>query len=904
MLRWTRRHAMSLTLVILVAGGASAEVREDQIARFKRIQQQILMSEPAEKLEQLERRQEQYRESKRRAKKGVKNARDSKVESSQKGERERGRNVGQRGKPARPLTDFEMAPRPPRVLGTSTRARLSAISAPPNRIMNNRTGEPWGACQSEVSIAAVDSHVVAAWNDGIGVYGPPTSPTDDTQGFGYSTDGGLTWTDGGPVPGGPSGNFVWSSDPVVVANEKTGDFYYCGLIDNPASGQNGIALVRGTFSGSTFSWGAPVVVRSFPNSTNLLDKQWLAVDSLSGNLYMTFSNFAIGPGGGATSNSIQFSRSVDNGLNWSSPVAISAGSDAGRVQGSRPAVGPDGELYTVWHAIGQESNSPFGRDFFRIRKSTNEGVSFAPQVTADSIFSNFSSGAPAFNRGIGITFPGIAVDRSNGPNRGRVYLSWNEALNFFNDLPPTVGQAPSKREIEPNDGQPATAEGSPTSFNPGAPGMILRGVISRTGQPGDLDYWQWNAIQGQTTIFWLDSLSTGLDAAFRIFCSDGATHLAFSQNGVGGDGLLVFTAPTTATYYMRVASYQGLSTGGYRILAYTNFPQNDRARDHRDIFCKSSLNGTAWGPTVRVNDSPGYFDDWLPEVAVDGAGRAFVANYDWRDATSNCGGGSNIYLYRSDDGGASWISGTRMTDVTTNWSVTYSTLLPNQGDYIGLNAPDSVVYIAWADGRDADPTDANTNVDPDVYMTSTTLSCAAAPVALVGSSVYSDTIVVTWSAPQGFQATLSRRVDAGAFIDIGTVTADVNDQIVYTDLAVSPGHTYTYRLQVDGFCQTFVGTAAVPIPGTPALPFGITLIRPNPSRHDVIVELQRRGTAPAYLELLDVTGRQVNKVAVPCPVGLYCAVNITEGVTVKPGLYFVRLSEGSDESVKRVSIFP
>jgi len=33
-------------------------------------------------------------------------------------------------------------------------------------------------------------------------------------------------------------------------------------------------------------------------------------------------------------------------------------------------------------------------------------------------------------------------------------------------------------------------------------------------------------------------------------------------------------------------------------------------------------------------------------------------------------------------------------------------------------------------------------------------------------------------------------------------------------------------------------------------------------------------------------------------------VNITDGLTVKPGLYFVRLSEGSRESVKRVSIFP
>ena len=82
----------------------------------------------------------------------------------------------------RQLTDLEMGPRP-RDLALEMPTRVSAISAPANRMMNNPTGEPWGACQSEVSIAAQDSDLVATWNDGIGIYGPPTSTTDDTQGF-------------------------------------------------------------------------------------------------------------------------------------------------------------------------------------------------------------------------------------------------------------------------------------------------------------------------------------------------------------------------------------------------------------------------------------------------------------------------------------------------------------------------------------------------------------------------------------------------------------------------------------------------------------------------------------------------------------------------------------------------
>src|SRR5204863_729538 len=132
----------------------------------------------------------------------------------------------------------------------------------------------------------------------------------------------------------------------------------------------------------------------------------------------------------AAADSIYFARSTNGGVTWTDFKIVSANSDGGLVQGSRVAVGPSGEVYATWYAIG--TTSPY-QDHFRIRKSTNQGVSFGTQISAAALFSNYGSGAPGFNRTNGITFPSITVDRSSGSHRGRVYLAWNEAVDFYGD---------------------------------------------------------------------------------------------------------------------------------------------------------------------------------------------------------------------------------------------------------------------------------------------------------------------------------------------------------------------------------------------------------------------------------------------------------------------------------------
>src|SRR5262245_32470756 len=206
MSRWHARLAAPITLALFLSPAASAGPQEDQVAKLKPLQQRILMSEPAERAEQRERLEAWRAKMKREAAR-------------------RGLRPGARMKPYQPRTDAGPIPKPGTKTGVAP-ARISAVDAPTNVLVNNRTGDPYGTCQSEVCLAAQGSRIVATWNDG---YGYVTLPSSDTQGFGYSTDGGLTWTDGGAIPN--DGTFLWSSDPVVVVNEKTGDFYFTALID-------------------------------------------------------------------------------------------------------------------------------------------------------------------------------------------------------------------------------------------------------------------------------------------------------------------------------------------------------------------------------------------------------------------------------------------------------------------------------------------------------------------------------------------------------------------------------------------------------------------------------------------------------------------------------------------------
>ena len=111
----------------------------------------------------------------------------------------------------------------------------------------------------------------------------------------------------------------------------------------------------------------------------LPDKPWIAADSSSGALLLSYTTFYSRPGG--LGDRIDLQRSEDGGATWSPPGRLSSDAEEGLVQGSRPVFGPDGEAHVVWAAVDTTA-AAHGLDFMRMRTSRDGGRSLPPRQLA------------------------------------------------------------------------------------------------------------------------------------------------------------------------------------------------------------------------------------------------------------------------------------------------------------------------------------------------------------------------------------------------------------------------------------------------------------------------------------------------------------------------------------------
>jgi hypothetical protein len=270
---------------------------------------------------------------------------------------------------------------------------FATAAAQDRRLNQDATGLP----QGEVMLAVDPNnsqHVVATWMDW------DLLGNGSTTAHARSLDGGVTWQTAITTAPGTLQPIFSRIDPSVAIDGLGNVFEFFATTSEVAIAGS---VLRSSDGGLTFT-GATTI-----ESGVAFDKTWIAADPVSNNIYVTYDRLH------SSSDGIKFARSLDHGVTFSAPVAISpTGPTAGIPM---VAVGPGGEVYIVYKI----SNT------IKMDRSLDGGVTWllTDRTVALSVPPTFQGNGGLY----AFVTPIIAVDRTNGPFRGRLYVVWADGRN-------------------------------------------------------------------------------------------------------------------------------------------------------------------------------------------------------------------------------------------------------------------------------------------------------------------------------------------------------------------------------------------------------------------------------------------------------------------------------------------
>jgi hypothetical protein len=323
--------------------------------------------------------------------------------------------------------------------GQSARRGAGPAGQPPRAGLRNvRVNNPAAdhrqvdqTTQSETSIAVAGHHVAVGFNDSQQAL---LALTDgfDSSGYGYSRNGGHTFTDGGTLPNPPG--FVNFGDPWLAA-DRAGRMYYSTLTFGGNVGNLEIGVARSNNGGKT--WTTPTFAS--PNDDTVFyfgDKDAMTVGrdphaAGRDNLYVVWDDLVIDNNDHAFTG-LPVASSTDHGHTWSLHYVDRIPQDQDSCSfeqyiGAQPLVDPgNGTLYVAAEKISvRDPRCVGGAPTFSqvITRSTDAGRTFTRPRTIATI-------APASPTGALQLGPGQFVRTAEFPtlalHEGTLWAAWND----------------------------------------------------------------------------------------------------------------------------------------------------------------------------------------------------------------------------------------------------------------------------------------------------------------------------------------------------------------------------------------------------------------------------------------------------------------------------------------------
>lgn len=255
--------------------------------------------------------------------------------------------------------------------------------------------------QSEVHISInklFPSNILVSSNTAFGL-------GNSIQGYYYTTNGGTSWTGADILPN----NAYGRGDPSTCF-DADGNGYIVSMAPDATSSPDGYFVQKTTNLGVT--WGTQI--RGTGPTANF-DKEMVAADNTpsspyANNFYCAWTDFT-------GSYSVKFNRSINGGSTFTTPITLKSGWG----QGTNVQTGPNGEVYVCW---ANYSTGSVPADGIGFSSSTDGGVNFSTKVAFSYAGIRVSGTDPLFNNTRVNDFPSMAVDKSCGTNRGKIYVAY------------------------------------------------------------------------------------------------------------------------------------------------------------------------------------------------------------------------------------------------------------------------------------------------------------------------------------------------------------------------------------------------------------------------------------------------------------------------------------------------
>lgn len=259
-------------------------------------------------------------------------------------------------------------------------------------------------------------------------------PDSGNSNFTFHTlDAGRQWT---TTPSLNPDQRTQGDDVIVFSQDGTalhGYICFVGLWDeHPQRTSNGIYISRSTDQGE--SWEEPVVVVDHVNTRSPMeDKPWFVFDRHPssphfGATYCSWTRFdAYGSDDPQDTSQIMFATVRPGASAFEPVIRISdQGGDCrdgdDTVEGATPCVGVDGTVHVVWAG-------PRG---IEIDQSKDGGKTFGKDRVISDMVGGWAHDIDGIGRSNGM--PVTAVDASDGPHRGSLYVNWTDERHGDQDV--------------------------------------------------------------------------------------------------------------------------------------------------------------------------------------------------------------------------------------------------------------------------------------------------------------------------------------------------------------------------------------------------------------------------------------------------------------------------------------